>query len=58
MKQITLSKKIITKDWGKRCPDFNALCCVCQIWRAWDVIEDLYNDSEELRNFRKRVEHI
>ncbi len=39
-------RKKIEKDWGKECKEFETLCCVCQIWRAYEVIESLYKDKE------------
>lgn len=27
-----------TRFWGKRCPDYDPDCCVCQQWKTHDEI--------------------
>lgn len=36
-------RKKIEKDWGKKCKEFVATCSVCEIHRALEVIEALYD---------------
>lgn len=41
MKKVLLElKKHLGKYWGKRCPDYFPSCGVCDIWHAYDVIEE------------------
>jgi hypothetical protein len=41
MKKVLLElKKHLRKYWGKRCPDYFPSCGVCDIWHAYDVIEE------------------
>jgi len=31
--------RYLTKNYGKRCPDFEAGCCVCDVWRLRDNLK-------------------
>lgn len=37
----------VTKDFGKRCKEFNYHCVVCQVHLAADLLEDAYGAGEE-----------
>ena len=36
-----LKKKLI-RDFGKQCPDYNAGCYCCKIWKSFYTIKKLY----------------
>lgn len=31
----------ITAHWGERCPDYEATCPCCQMWKMFDQVEEL-----------------
>ena len=33
-------KQFITKNYGKRCPDYNPFCGTCIMWDAYDTIKE------------------
>lgn len=46
-------KKYLTKNWGKKCKDYSALCATCQVWRAFEEIESLDEIKGHLTNWKK-----
>ena len=32
--------KVITESFGKRCPDFDKDCVVCQMWQLYDDLRE------------------
>ena len=46
-------KKKLEKDWGKKCEDFSLNCAVCIVWRAFEVIEQLYEKKLHITNWEK-----
>lgn len=51
-------RKEVTKDWGKKCEDFDYGCIVCQSHRVVDGLEnmgDLFNSLN--KDKQKKHEH-
>lgn len=38
----------ITAQWGDRCPDYNADCACCQMWKMFDQVEELTDKVDGL----------
>ena len=36
----------ITNNWGARCPDYEAGCCVCDMWKLRDDMVEIINPEE------------
>lgn len=34
-------RKIVRKEFGKKCKERSPLCCVCVAWRAFEDLEEL-----------------
>jgi len=47
-------KKAITKLVGRNCKDFNFFCYVCQVWMAYQIIENIFELNEDLLDKGKR----
>ena len=43
MKELKELKKVLIKDWGKKCKDKALLCPKCLIWGAYDTIDEMYD---------------
>ena len=33
-------EKYLTKHYGKRCPDYSHFCHACQVWHAYDTLQE------------------
>lgn len=40
-------KKALTEKYGKRCKDYETMCYVCRIWRAYDEIKFLVGELRD-----------
>ena len=47
-------KKWITENYGKQCKDFNIGCYVCQVWLAYDILDQAISiaDVKNKNDFR------
>ena len=45
MKHMSIKRlrKKLEKGWGKKCPDYDDGCAVCQIHKALDILEEQYS---------------
>ncbi len=41
-------KKLILKDYGKRCSDFSINCYICQKYLMLDILDECVDDSLEI----------
>ena len=51
-------RKVIIKDWGKKCEDFSFGCIVCQAHRIIDDLEELgdfLDDIDKLDSKNKKI---
>ena len=40
--KMNITRRKINKDYGERCEEYTPLCAVCEIHRALDLFEMLY----------------
>lgn len=33
-------EKYLLKHYGKRCPDYSHFCHACQVWHAYDALQE------------------
>ena len=50
---MKLIKKAIKEYYGKRCPDFEPECVVCQAWAEFDVAKRRQRKERKKRKERK-----
>ena len=53
---MKLIKHAIKEYYGKRCPDFEPECVVCQAWVEYDMAKHMLNLSKRKRLMRKWVD--
>ena len=52
---MKLIKEAVKEYYGKRCPDFEPECVVCQAWAEYDKAKHVLNLSERKRLMHKLV---
>lgn len=52
-KTIGVIKKLIIKNYGKKCPDYNPLCAVCIMWHAFETIKEGLEFDKPLKKKKK-----
>jgi len=40
-------KNRLKTEVGKKCKDFNFNCPICQVWMAYDILEDYFWEEDE-----------
>ena len=53
---MKLIKEAVKEYYGKRCPDFEPECVVCQAWAEYDKAKQMLNLSKRKRLMRKWVD--
>ena len=48
---MKLIKKAIKEYYGKRCPDFEPECVVCQAWAEFDEAKRVINQKRFIRKY-------
>ncbi len=48
-------EEAITEYWGKRCPDFDETCCICQAWADYDSLAGIIS-QENIEGVKRGLE--
>jgi hypothetical protein len=48
---MKLIKKAVKEYYGKRCPDFDHECIVCQAWAEFDVAKRVLDQKRFMRKY-------